>query len=147
MAEALGSAYVVHLDDFILKDKLSEPSWEEGFDGNRLAEQVLKSLGSGQGVRHQQLLYESNTLGNIQMISPVEYLIVEGISSSHPDIAMYYDYKIWVDMPIDVAKARGKARDAGNENESMWDLCAENDLKYVAQHNPEAIADIIVNGY
>ena len=72
-----------------------------------------------------------------------DYLIIEGISAFHPAIASYYDYKIWIETPIEVAKQRGKLRDAGNENEQHWDLWAENDLAYQQKYHPERYADFI----
>ena len=71
----------------------------------------------------------------------VTYLIVEGISAYHPSIAKYYNYKIWVETPIEIAKARGKARDEGNENAEHWELWAWNDLLYQQNYYPEYRAD------
>jgi uridine kinase len=86
---------------------------------------------------------ESNTLSAPKVVPDVSYLIVEGISCYHPSIAQYYDYKIWVDTPIEIAKERGRARDGSNENVQYWDLWAENDLAYQQKYHPEKIADII----
>ena len=72
-----------------------------------------------------------------------DFLIVEGISSYHPDIAKYYDYKIWVNVPIELATRRGKLKDAGNENEKYWDLWARSDLAYQRKYHPEQRADFI----
>lgn len=42
LAELLGSAYVIGIDDFIVKEKVNEPSWDKGaFDRDRLEKQVL----------------------------------------------------------------------------------------------------------
>ncbi|HEX7368067.1 MAG TPA: hypothetical protein VF261_00215, partial [Candidatus Saccharimonadales bacterium] len=68
---------------------------------------------------------------------------VEGISCYHPDIARYYDYKIWVDTSIETAKERGRARDGNNENAQYWDLWAENDLRYQQKYHPEQVADFV----
>jgi uridine kinase len=142
---ALGSAFVVNIDDFIVKDRITKPSWDKGgFDRKRLEQQVLIPATTGQRVSYQALIWETNTLSEPKVVPSVDYLIVEGISSYHPDIALYYDYKIWVDTPIDVAKARGKARDAGNENADKWDMWAENDLMYQHQYHPEQNADFVV---
>jgi len=140
----LGNAYIVNIDDFIVKEKLTEPSWDKGgFDRKRLETQVLIPATSQQPVSYQELIWETNTLSEPKHVPPVDYLVVEGISSYHPDIAKYYDYKIWVDTPIAAAKARGQARDAGNENEDKWDLWAENDLAYQQKYHPEKHADFV----
>jgi uridine kinase len=147
LSNALGKAYVVHLDDFIVKEKMNEPSWESGFDRKRLEEQVLAPASAGKSVNYQTLLWVSNSLSQPSLMPPVDYLIVEGISSSHPDISHYYQFVIWMDTPIEVAKARGQARDAGNENEHMWDLWAENDIRYQDKYHPEKKANFTVRGY
>lgn len=143
--EALGSAYVVNIDDFIIKEKLNEPSWDKGgFDRERLEWQVLLPASRQEPVQYQELIWETNQLSAPKVVPPVEYLIVEGISCYHPDIAHYYDFKIWVDTPIAVAKARGQARDAGNENVDKWDMWAENDVAYQQQYHPEQHADFVI---
>jgi uridine kinase len=146
LAAMLGNTYVIHMDDFIVKDKMHESSWDEGFDRKRLAEQVLEPLANSRVASYQKLLWESDTLSDYQDIPTVNYVIIEGITSLHPKIRKYYDYKIWVDTPIDIAKARGEARDADNENVDMWDLWASNDLRYQAQYHPDEAADVIVSG-
>lgn len=142
LKDMLGSAHVVNIDDFIVKEKVNESSWGKGgFDRERLARHVLIPASKGLPVSYEKLLWESNTLSEPIHVPTVDYLIVEGISSCHPGISQYYDYKIWVDTPIEIAKSRGKARDVGNENESKWDLWAENDLKYQAHYHPERQAN------
>ncbi len=142
LGEALGNAYVVNIDDFIVKEKLTEPSWDKGgFDRVRLERQVLLPASKGQPVSYEELLWEMNTLSEPKIVPDVNYLIVEGISCYHPDIAHYYDYKIWVDTPIEIAMERGHARDGCNENAQHWDLWAANDLRYQEKYHPEQVAD------
>lgn len=146
LKDALGNTYVVNIDDFIVKEKLTESSWDKGgFDRKRLEQQVLIPATSGQPIAYQELLWDTNTLSEPKVVPPVDYLIVEGISCYHPDIAKYYDFKIWIDTPIEVAKGRGKARDAGNENVGKWDMWAENDLRYQEKYHPEQQADFVVS--
>lgn len=145
LASSLGNSYVVSIDDFIVKEKLYERSWDKGgFDRKRLEDQVLLPASKGDSISYQRLIWETNTLSEHSVVPKVEYLIVEGISCYHPDIAHYYDYKIWVDTPIEIAKQRGRARDANNENVQSWDLWAENDIVYKRKYYPEEAADFIV---
>jgi uridine kinase len=145
LKEALGSAYIVNIDDFIVKEKITEPSWDKGgFDRGRLEQQVLIPAAKQEPISYQELVWATNTLSEPRVVPPVDYLIVEGISSYHPDIAHYYDYKIWIDTPIEVAKERGHARDGSNENAEHWDLWAANDLRYQERYHPEQIADFVI---
>jgi uridine kinase len=145
LKDALGSAHVVSIDDFIVKEKITAP-WEQGaFDRERLEAQVLRPASDHQRVGYQRLLWDTNTLSDPIVAPAVDYLIVEGISSYHPDIAHYYSYKIWIDTPIDIARERGRARDGDNENAQHWDLWAQNDLSYQRRFHPELAADLIVS--
>ena len=141
----LESAYVVNMDDFIVKGKIYGPAWDKGaFDRKRLEKEVLIPATSNQKVNYHELVWSTNTLSEPKIVPDVKYLIVEGISCYHPDIAKYYNFKIWVDTPIDIAKNRGQARDKGNENEGRWDLWAKTDLEYQQKFHPEQVADFII---
>ncbi|HET9109333.1 MAG TPA: hypothetical protein VFN78_00780 [Ktedonobacterales bacterium] len=148
LAAALGDAFVVSLDDFIVKEKLAEPSWDSGaFDRERLARQVLRPAHDGQPIAYQRLDWGTDTLSDPVIVPEVAYLIVEGISAYHPSLERYYDVKIWVETPLAIAEARGHARDGGSENAAFWELWAQNDIAYQQQYHPEARADVVyVNG-
>lgn len=147
LCDDLGSAWVVNIDDFIVKEKLTEPLWDKGgFDRDRLEHEVLLPASNGEPVQYKELIWETNTLSTPKIVPSVDYLIVEGISCYHPNIEHYYDYKIWVDTPIEVAKTRGKSRDKGNDNADKWDMWAQNDLDYQAIYHPEQRADYIISG-
>lgn len=146
LAKELGDSCVIGIDDFIVKEKLTEPSWDKGsFDRDRLEEQILKPLIAGRTARYQRLVWASNSLSGYVVVPEARYIIVEGISSYHPDIAHYYDFKIWVDTPIAIAKERGHAREGSNENAQFWDLWAANDLRYQEKYHPERKADFVFN--
>lgn len=146
LKEQLKDAYVISMDDFIIKARLAEPSWDKGaFDRERLEQQVLIPATTGKDVAYQKLIWESDTLSKPVTVPKVAYLIVEGISSYHPNIAKYYDYKIWVDTPMELAKERGHARDGSNENAQHWDLWAQNDLAYQQKCHPEERADFVID--
>lgn len=148
LRNTLQSAHVVNMDDFIVKEELTKPSWDKGgFDRQRLEKQVLLPASKQQPVQYQELIWETNTLSRLKVVPNTAYLIVEGISAYHPTLADYYDFKIWVDTPIEVAKARGKVRDAGNENVDKWDMWAQNDLAYRDEYRPEERADFVTSNY
>lgn len=144
LAAALGDAYVISIDDFIVKEKLAQPSWDGGaFDHARLERQVLLTARQGQSIAYQRLDWNTNTLSEPVVVPAVAFLIVEGISAYHPSIEQYYDFKIWVETPLAIAKERGHARDGSNENAAYWDLWARNDLVYQERYHPEARADFV----
>ncbi len=137
---------VINIDSFIIKEnaKQAKPQ-EETFDIGRLEDQVLKPASRGEQICYQVLDWASNTLGERIELPGVDYLIIEGITSYHPNIEHYYDFKIWVDTPIEVAKNRGQLRDKGNENEVMWDKWAKCDLAYKDSYHPESRANLVID--
>jgi uridine kinase len=145
LKNALGNAYIVQTDDFIIKENLTLVSPDmECYDLKRLEQEVLMPAANGKTISFQKLDWASNKLSKPIEVPPVDYLIVEGITSYHPDIVKYYDYKIWVDTPIDVASKRGREKDAGTENEQHWDLWSKNDLSYKVKYQPEKVADFVI---
>jgi uridine kinase len=146
LAQFLGRAYIIGIDDFIVKEKLTDSSWDAGvFDRARLERQILIPSTNSQTLSYQKLLWQTSQLSEFIEIPPVDHLIIEGISAYHPDIEKYYDYKIWVETPIDVANRRGRARDGSNENAQYWELWSKNDLRYQQEHHPELAADFIIS--
>jgi len=146
LKKALGNTYVIGIDDFIVKERLLETSADEVlFDRKRLEQQILMQVHNGQPTTYQRLEWVDNKLSEPIEVPTTDYLIIEGISTTHPDIEEYFDYKVWVNTPIEVAKQRGRLRDAGNENEVHWDLWAKNDLAYQAKYHPELKADFVID--
>lgn len=142
---ALSNAYVISVDDFIIKERLQEQTADESyFDRKRLEDEVLKPARNGERISYRRLEWVENRLSEPIDVPVVNYLIVEGISTFHPDIANYFDYKIWVDTPIELAKQRGHARDGSNENAQHWDLWAANDVRYQEKYHPEKQADFTI---
>ncbi len=123
LSEYLPISTIVTMDDFIDDTHFYDDNWEHAFKRDEVKSKVIALTKS----------------------SNATYIIVEGISSMHPLLATLYDFTIWVDAPIDVAKSRGQLRDKGNENEGRWDSWAENDLKYLKDYNPKDRAAVIIN--
>ena len=107
LKEKLNSCEVISIDAFIIKDNARQAKpQDETFDITRLEEQVLKPASGDKQISYQVLDWASNTLGkNIDLLK-MDYLIIEGITSFHPSIEHYYDFKIWVDVPIEEAKKK-----------------------------------------
>lgn len=92
------------------------------------------------------LIWESNSLSEHIVVPEVDYLIVEGTSSYHPDLVGLYALRIWIETPIDVARERGRARNAGDEHSQHWNRWAENDRRYQQLFHPELAAESVVSG-
>lgn len=142
----LPNSEVIKIDSFIKKGKAQDAEpWEDVFDRIRLRRQVLEPASRGSIVSYQRLDWANNTLGDNITLPHVDYLIIDGITSFHPDIEHYYNFKIWVETPIEVARQRGQQRDSGNENSKLWEKWAQCDLVYQEEYHPEKRANFIVS--
>jgi uridine kinase len=146
LSELLGKAFVISMDDFIIKENFTKNSWDnQVFDRDRLERQVLEPALKGKSISYQKVLWNTDDLSVPISVPNVKYLIIEGISSFHPTIAKYYDFKIWVDTPIEIAKLRGILRDGENDNEKYWDIWTDNDVAYQRKYHSDQVADFTVS--
>ena len=147
IAERLGSdAVVIPMDDFIVRDRILDDSWEHGWDRHRLLEQVMGPVRHGTPVAYRRLEWVSNTLSEPIAVREASIVIIEGITALHPALAPHFDLTVWVETDAAIALERGRARDAGNENAQHWELWSSNDARYRAEHAPQHRADLIVRG-
>lgn len=146
LTQQLPNTQIIKIDSFIIKEKAqnAEP-WEKVFDRKRLEKEVLEPASLGYTINYQRLDWAKNELGPIIMLPQMDYLIVDGISSFHPDIEHYYSFKIWIDTPIDTAKKRGRMRNSDNENAVLWEKWAQCDLVYQQRYHPEQRADFVID--
>lgn len=147
IAERLGSdAVVIPMDDFIVRDRMLDDSWEHGWDRARILQQVITPLRHGDPVRYQRLEWSSNTLSDSIAVPSASIVMMEGITALHPTLAPHWDLAIWVETDATIALERGRARDAGNENAQLWERWSSNDARYRVEHAPYGRADLIVRG-
>ncbi len=144
LKEVLGDAYVIETDDFFINDKPSDAD-KTNFDRKRLEEQVLRPLRNGRLAAYQRLEYITNTLTEPVKVPNVSYLIIEGVSSFHPSILEYMDYKIWIEAPRDVAEERMRKRDKDVEidTDDLREHWTKTYQEYVDLYHPEKMADFV----
>lgn len=142
----LNSATIVEVDDFYIFGMKSDAN-KSNFDRKRLVAQVLEPLKQGKPAAYQKSIDINNPLSEYFDVPQVEYLILEGVSSFHPDIAEYVDFKIWLDVSADEAKKRMKNRDKSegkDHGEEFWDHHTNSYQAYKDLHRPDLTVDIIV---
>jgi len=142
----LQSATVVEVDDFFLFGMKSDAN-KSNFDRARLEEQVLKPLKQGKPASYQKSIDVNNPLSEYFDVPQVNYIILEGVSSFHPDISKYIDYRIWLDVSAGEAKDRMMKRDKkfGKEHgEQLWNHWTDSYQDYKDLHRPDTLADLTV---
>ena len=161
LADVLGgpdhatAATVVHGDDFYRPMDPEErlrltpaEGYELYFDWERLRDEVLAPLTSGQAADYRRYDWPSNQIapGERHHVPHSGFVIVEGIYTVRPELEGYYDLTVFVDAPFDLALERlvKRGHDHGPGN---WNLRWQaSDKHYFATTEPWARLDLIVKG-
>lgn len=151
LSTLLGNATLIHCDDFIASD---EDGALEGHHLNWevLEDQVLRPAKTA--LKLTSRIYDWPTNKPVrEKVLANKYIIIEGsIWLLQTKLKQYFDLTIWVNVPQDIANARGKKRDAeeyGVNHDALWDNVwgpRENDSFNTLR--PDKIADILLeNSY
>jgi uridine kinase len=139
LQERLESAVVVHLDDFV----------SETVERQRLLQQVILPLKVGQPIRYQRFDWTTRSLAEWTDLEPGDVLIIEGVSTLHPDLRAHFDIAVWLECPAEVGFRRGLARDRDNygvDTRRQWvDEWMPAEERYIATHRPQDHADFIID--
>jgi uridine kinase len=143
-------AAIIAMDDFFLP-AAERPSARPGpiggdFDWTRLRDEVLLPLRSGRAARFRRYDWQLDALAEVHQVPPRGVVIVEGIYVTRRELAALYDLRVWVACPREVRLSRGLERD-GEEARELWErdwMQAED--RYVSEHRPEELADVVVDG-
>ena len=117
LATALGAkldAAVFHIDDFFLpkdmrtEERLAEPGGN--FDRERFLSEVLKPVSKMQSVRYRRYDCKTDKILRAEKISFKKFIIVEGSYALHPELAPYYDLKVFYDIDKELQSERITAR-------------------------------------
>jgi uridine kinase len=140
LRDELGAS-VVRSEDFYVPDL--------GYaDLERLRSQVLEPLSQSKPARYQRFDWQEERLMEWRDVSADGTVIVEGVMVISRQLLDYYDCRIWIDCPQDVAFQRGLARDRteyGAETLTQWtDVWMPSEREYVEQQRPMEIADFVI---
>jgi uridine kinase len=143
---AIPGAARIRGDDFIVPARAHERSADWGvIERMRLRRTVLEPFRSGRPGRFRRYDWASGELLPDEPIPDVDVLIVDAVGLFHPDLDGVIDVRIWVDVGLETATARGKARDRrrGDRNERVWDdVWAPNERDFAARFQPREAADL-----
>jgi uridine kinase len=146
LKEKLGAAAAISIDAFVT-DHLSERSADwNGFDFDRFQEEVLKPAHDGQPITYGVYDWKKNSISHTETVEQAKFLILEGCGIIQPRLLEYYDFSIWIDMPLDEATQRGIERDRSQG--AFWDenwhtIWMPNDRDFFEKYHPDTLADFI----
>lgn len=138
IAHLLERVSVIHTDDFA--------SWEDPVGWwPRLLSQVLRPLADGRPARYQRYDWERQALAEWHEVPVTDYLLIEGVGSSRREFRPYLAVSVWVATGREECLQRGLARD-GAQARDLWVAWQAAEDDYIADHEPERAADLIVSG-
>ena len=146
LAEGHTELAVVHADDFFLRphqrtaDRLATPGGN--LDRERLLSEVLTPLSAGRTAVYRPYLCSSGAFGEEIAVSPVKILIVEGSYSCHPELAEYYDIRVFLDTPPDLQWERVLKREGCERAAAFRDRWIPLEEKYFCALDPASNANI-----
>ena len=143
-------AQCVYLDDFVKP----ESRWPSRtipafpFEYIRYDEflAAVRTIARGEPCRIQLYDWSTGKLGDdYREVRPGGLVVIEGVSSLHPDLAPLYDLRFWVDSDPATTLAASLARGVGNWEREWRELFLPSAELYM-RTNPQSRADHIVSG-
>ena len=146
LVDTLDDAVRVRGDDFLEPSLVHRRSaaWD-GVDRGRLRTEVLEPFRAGRPVTVRALDWTSQQLGAATPLPHASVLVLDAVGIFHPDLLPWFDLTVWVDVDLDVAQARGIARDraAGLDHDVLWtQVWAPNDREFEQTFLPADRSDV-----
>jgi len=138
LSRALGGVQIIQTDDFA--------SWDNPIDWwPQLLEQVLVPLSKGEPARFERSHWGGERDGELVVVEPAEFVILEGVTASRDAFAPYVTYSIWVEAPAELRLQRGLDRD-GPEALEQWRAWMAEEDRYRVRERPDERANMVVPG-
>ncbi|MFD9006626.1 uridine kinase [Streptomyces sp. NPDC059582] len=136
LADALGGAPVLHLDDIAGHDELF--AWT-----GRLAAQVIEPLSRGETARYTPYDWHARRFGPPRPLPPAPVILVEGVGAGRRALRPWLAHLLWMELPREESWARGRSRD-GEEQRNFWDGWVRAERRHFAEDPSRPFADLLV---
>ncbi|MFF1557385.1 uridine kinase [Streptomyces sp. NPDC058279] len=136
LAEALGGAPVLHLDDVATHEELFD--WY-----GRLRAQVLEPLAAGRPAHWAPYDWVLRRFGPERVLEPAPVLIVEGVGAGRRALRPWLARLLWMETPRERSWGRGRKRD-GRELSGFWDAWERAELAHFSDDPSRPFADTLV---
>ncbi len=149
LREARNDVSLVRGDDFYrpmdrgARAKLGPAEgYEQYFDWRRLRSDVLVPLSQGMVGRYRRYDWSNDRLEEWHQVDPGEFVIVEGVYSTRPELRSFYSLTVFLETPRDERIRRILARDDDVAWVERW-MAAEE--WYVRHMRPAERADLVIS--
>lgn len=141
LAEALGDAPVLHLDDLASHDAFFD--WT-----GRLDEQILRPLSHGRAARYTAYDWTRGVFPAgpeaTTPLPPAPVVLVEGVGAGRRALRPALACLLWMDMAPEDAWRRGRERD-GPELTRFWDAWTRAETAHFAEDSSYSSANFLVH--
>ncbi|QOV47489.1 hypothetical protein IPT68_06255 [Streptomyces chromofuscus] len=137
LADALGGAPVLHLDDIASHDELF--AWT-----GRLLSQVIEPLGRGESAHYAPYDWRARRFGPPRPLPPAPVVVVEGVGAGRRALRPHLARLLWLELPHEDAWARGQLRD-GEEQQEFWAGWVRAERRHFADDPTRPFADLLVH--
>jgi len=133
-------------DDFVDPSRAGERSADwSAVERMRLRSEVVDPFRAGLPSTFRRYDWVTATLGPAEPLPAAGVLVVDAVGLFHPDLDGTLDLRVWVDVGLDVATLRGKARDhrSGKDHDRLWDdVWTPNERDFADRFHPRETADV-----
>nr|WP_206439369.1 hypothetical protein [Streptomyces scabichelini] len=136
LAEALGSAPVLHLDDIATHEELF--AWT-----GRLLQDVLEPLSRGEQAHYRPYDWTARRFGPARALPPAPVVLVEGVGAGRHALRPYLACLLWMELTHEEAWARGQRRD-GSEQSDFWAGWVAAERRHFAEDPSRSSANLLV---
>ena len=136
MADALGGAPVLHLDDIASHDELFD--WT-----GRLLREVIAPLGRGETAHYAPYDWHARRFGPPRALPPAPVILLEGVGAGRRALRPHLARLLWMDLSREESWARGRSRD-GVEQREFWEGWVQAEQRHFAEDPSRPFADTLV---
>ncbi|MFZ6993620.1 uridine kinase family protein [Curtobacterium sp. RRHDQ66] len=148
LVDAVPDSVRMRGDDFLdpARSHRRSSDWD-GVERVRLRDSVLRPFRTGRGGSFRRYDWSVRSLGEPEPVPTARVMVVDLIGLFHPDTADELDLRVWCDLPLETAVARGMARDRalGRPHDVLWrEVWAPNEREFEERFAPRSRADVVV---
>ncbi|MFD3550229.1 uridine kinase [Streptomyces sp. NPDC058655] len=136
LAEELGGAPVLHLDDVATHEELF--GWVD-----RLRAQVLEPLAAGRTAHWAPYDWVARAFGPRRVLEVAPVLLVEGVGAGRRALRPHLAGLLWMELPREKSWGRGRRRDGG-ELSDFWDGWERAERAHFSHDPSRPFADTLV---
>lgn len=140
---------VFHMDDFFLQpeqrttERFAEPGGN--VDRERFLSEVLQPMGKGEPFSYRKFDCSSMSLGESVTVVPKKLIVTEGAYSMHPELALHYDFSVFLDISSDLQKKRITQRNTPSSAERFFNEWIPLENKYFSEMKIKERCDMIIS--